>query len=485
MRSRYLCQIPIGTVLLILATTGCKKFVEIGPPNTEIVTASVFGNNGTVTSALVSIYTGMFLNSESWAIAQNQGLLSDELTNYSGQQSNKQFYTNSMLAVDNNGDWNNAYKYIYEANALLEGLQNNGNITLAAAQQITGEAKFIRAFWYFYLTNMYGDVPLVTTSDYNINMSIGRTAQPQVYSQIIQDLNDAKSLLNANYVDVTDTAITTDRVRPTKGAAEAMLARVYLYTQKYDSALAQATLVINNTNLYGLDSILSPTNSAYSPNSPFLMNSTEAIWQLYTPPEAGYNTKDAQNFILISGPTTGSRNSTTISPELLNSFEPGDLRRTNWIDSVIESGVTYYFPYKYQAFNTGTVTEYTVVLRLAEQYLIRAEAEANLGDMTGAALDLNTIRARANLGPSLTLTASSSLQQADSAILRERQVELFTEWGHRWFDLIRTSNINSVMNAVTPIKSGGSVSWKATDSLYPIPESEIMNDNHLTQNQGY
>jgi hypothetical protein len=219
-------------------------------------------------------------------------------------------------------------------------------------------------------------------------------------------------------------------------------------------------------------------------NYVFMANSTEAIWQLSTPLPTGINTADAQNFFLEGAPGTGTT-MVSVSPQLLNSFEAGDLRRQYWIDSIIVSGVPYYFPSKYIAVNTGIISEYTMVLRLAEQYLIRAEAEANLGNMTAAALDLDMIRSRAGLGPSPTLTASSSLQQADSAILHERQVELFTEWGHRWFDLKRTDSINIVMGAPGNVCAFKGGVWSPDWQLYPIPKSEILVDPHLTQNPGY
>jgi starch-binding outer membrane protein, SusD/RagB family len=471
-------------VVLVAGMQGCKKFVQIPPPDTEIVTADVFNNIGTATAATTAIYTQMFNNSESWEIAQNLGLLSDELTNHSPGSTLEEFYTNALIATNTDaGEWVNAYYYIYQANAIITALKNNGNITPAVVQQLTGEALFMRAFWHFYLTNEYGDVPLVTTTLYTVNESISRTPRAQVYAQIILDLQSAQALLNANYVDASDTAITTERTRPTKAAAQALLARAYLYTQKYDSAEIQSTNVINN-GLYQLCTNLNPAGRV-GRDSVFLMNSTAAIWQLYTPQPTRENTIDAQNFILIGAPTTGTRNSTTISPELLNGFEAGDLRRSNWIDSIIKSGTTYYFPFKYQAYSTSTITEYTMVLRLAEQYLIRAEAEANLGDMADATKDLNVIRSRAGLGPSPTLTNSASLQQADSAILHERQVELFTEWGSRWFDLVRTDSSNTVLGSpgnVCRMKGGV---WNSYDTLFPIPQSEILLDHNLTQNLGY
>jgi starch-binding outer membrane protein, SusD/RagB family len=477
-------QIVAIFCLVILTASGCKKFVQIGSPNTLLVTSNVFNNNFTPTATVTSIYTQMFNNSESFTGSRNQGLLADELTNYSTAATQIQFYTNEMTALTTTGVWVRAYYYIYQANAIIAALQSNGNITPAIAQQLTGEAKFIRAFWHFYLTNEYGDVPLVTTTDYTVNANIARTPQAQVYEQIVQDLQDAQSLLNANYVDASDTAITTERTRPIKAAAQALLARVYLYTQKYDSAETYASMVINNS-LFSLCNNLSSlsTQPNGGSNSVFSANSTEAIWQLATPmPNQNTNTIDAQDFILVGLPASATSGA-TISPQLLNSFEPGDLRRTNWIDSV--SGTTYYYPYKYQAYNMGSISEYTMVLRLAEQYLIRAEAEANLRDMANAATDLNKVRTRAGLGPSPTLTPTSSLQQADSAIMHERQVELFLEWGHRWFDLVRTGTINAVMGSPENVCQAKGGVWNFNSELYPIPSSEIAVDPNLSQNNGY
>ena len=343
MRFNYLfsqkANIIVVACLLAGSTFNCKKFIQIGPPNTLLVTTNVFNNNATATSALTAIYTQMFSSSESYNLGQNLGLLADDLTNYSTGLTQIQFYTNAMIATNSNGEWGRAYNYIYQANAIIAALEGNSNISPSVAQQLTGEALFIRAFWHFYLTNEYGDVPLVTTTLYTVSESASRTPQGKVYAQIIKDLQDAQALLNANYVDETDTAITTERTRPTKGAAQAFLARVYLYAQpqQYDSAKFYASTVINNS-LYSLCTNLSSLNTQPNGgnNSVFSMNSTEAIWQLYTPQPATDNTNDAQFFILQGAPSTGTYYSSTMSPQLLNSFELGDLRRSNWIDSVIE-----------------------------------------------------------------------------------------------------------------------------------------------------
>ena len=487
-------KISIYLILGILCMTSlsaCKKFIDIPPPTTEVTTASVFNNNATATSAILNIYYTMDVNNEdSYYLASTTGLLSDELTNYSSSPIDKDYYTNSMNVADvtgrtsggETGCWGDAYNCIYQANAVISGLQNNTGVTLAAKQQLTGEAYFIRAFWHFTLTNVYGDVPLALTTDYTVTSKLSRTPQKLVYQQCISDLKVAESLLNSNYVDASDTTVTTERVRPNKYAAEALLAKIYLYADDYQDAKTAASSVISNTGLYSIDT---------DPNNVFLKNSTEAILQLQavTPQRNNGATWDGQNFILTAPPTNGygGANCTTISPQLMAAFEPGDTRQTKWISSLTIDGQTYYFPFKYKYNgNTagGTNYEYTMVLRLAEQYLILAEAEANLNDMGDATTNLNIIRSRAGLPPSSVLTPTATLAQAESAILHERQVELFTEWGDRWFDLRRTGTIDAVMSVVKPLKSGGN-SWSNIDALFPIPLSEVGADPKLTQNLGY
>jgi hypothetical protein len=481
----------ISILALLGSIISCKKFVEIPPPTTEIVTASVFNNDASANSAQLNIYNEMEnANQDLYFMSVNNGLLGDELTSYSTNAWDVDFYTNAMNVNDINGNgqqggWQNAYNYIYQANAVTIGLQGTVGVTAVVKQQLTGEALFVRAFWYFHLTNCYGDVPLALTSDYTVTSKLSRIPRTQVLQQVINDLILADSLLSPNYLDATDTAQTPERVRPNKPSAEALLARAYLYLgdyskepSNYSKAEQYATSVIGNS-LYAL--------GAFSgPNRVFLKNSTEAIWQLQVSPANLYNgaTPEGYGFILLGSPNGSQSN--TISPQLLNSFETGDNRRSQWIDSLITGNDTFYFPYKYQ-YNSisagGSVYEYTMVLRLAEQYLIRAEAEADLGDLTGAATDLNIIRNRAGL-PNIADSIASSQPLLLAAILHERQVELFTECGHRWFDLNRTGNINAVMSIVTPLKGGVWIS-NGNQTLYPIPKSEIAADPNLTQNPGY
>jgi hypothetical protein len=471
------------TLALLIGLNACKKFVQIPLPTSQLVTATVFSDNITATAAQLAIYTKM--SGESYKMAASCGLLSDELKNYSANALSLQYYTNSLQPLSSPGPWINAYNYIYQANAIIEGLQNNGKISTVVATQLTGESKFVRAFWYFYLVNIYGDVPLVLTTNYTVNNSLARTSQAQVYQQIVADLKDAEVSLNSNYVDITDTTVTTERVRPTKGAAAALLARVYLFNGKYDTAEAEATTVLSN-GLYSLCANLSGNGGV------FQANSSEAIWQLQTPLPSSSSTGDGLNFILTKAPsTTSAANSATISVELQASFEPGDNRKANWIGGFPTAAPLYYFPYKYQAgrlpssvTDPSGIPEYTMVLRLAEQYLIRAEARVlkSSPNIPGALNDLNAIRNRAGLTSYSGATDQSSLL---AAIMHERQVELFAEWGHRWFDLKRTGKLDAIMGGPSGVAHAKGGTWVITDQLFPIPSTEIISNIHLIQNPGY
>jgi hypothetical protein len=119
-----------------------------------------------------------------------------------------------------------------------------------------------------------------------------------------------------------------------------------------------------------------------------------------------------------------------------------------------------------------------MVLRLAEQYLIRAEAQAQQNNLAGAKSDLDAVRLRSGL-PGVTVTTKEAMLQD---IAQERQTELFTEWGHRWFDLKRTGAMDSVMTRTAVVKG---TAWKPHFKLFPIPQTEIQANPNLTQNPGY
>jgi starch-binding outer membrane protein, SusD/RagB family len=464
-------------LFILMPFLGCKKWVAVNTPVTSINNADIYNSDATATAVLTGIYANMsnnFMNGGILSMCLFPELSADNLSLYAGANNptDLAYYDNNLTNLNTQGSdfWSNIYPLVYVVNSALEGLNGAKSLTPAVKQQLIGEAKFMRAFFYFYLVNLYGDVPLVTTTNYNENAFFSRTSQAIVWRQIITDLHDAQNALSSNYLDASLINTTSERVRPTKWADTALLARTYLFQQKWDSAEAEATTVISNSSIYSLDTL----------NGVFLKNNPEAIWQLQ-PVVVGLNSQEAQVFIL---PPQGPDNMTYIfylDSTFVADFEPGDLRRTNWIDSVYANNSVYYYPYKYKVNAVKMpVTEYEMVFRLGEQYLVRAEARAQQQNIVGAQADLDSIRARAGLANANANDQASLL----TAISKERRAELFTEWGHRWLDLKRTASIDSVMKIATPRKDPG-MQWNSFQQLYPVPLAETQLDREIIQNIGY
>jgi len=446
-----------GLLIAILPFQACDKYLEIAPPRNQLVTGTVFSDDNSATAAVVGVYSNM-MQTQSHLLGMDMtldgALLADELSTNNPSSE----YPNNTLTADNpdmNSFWSECYFDIYSANAIITGLNASTAVTPATKDQLLGEAEFIRAYCHFYLTNLWGDVPLITTSNYLSSDTIGRTPQAQVYQQIVADLKDAQNLLAADY-----SYSNGERTRPNKWAATALLARAYLYTQDWADAEAQADAIIASGN----------STLLHNPDSVFLKDNKEAIWQL-APVIAGDNTWDGLIFIPASATVVPS---SFLTSGLLGAFEPGDLRRTHWVDSSVVGGNVYYYPYKYKVRTGATLAEYNTVLRLAEQYLIRAEARARQQNVSGAQSDLDIIRARAGL-PNTTAADQASLLLA---IEQERRIELFAEWGHRWLDLKRTGRADAVLGALKP-------GWKSTDVLWPVPVAQLNANSRLRQNTGY
>lgn len=475
---KYKCAYSgLVIILAILLATGCRKAVEVDPPISSVSGDAVFKSDATTMAAVTGIFDQMAagngkLAGGSAGISVVMGLAADEVTNYSTNPSYVLPYTNSFVSTSP-FFWTELYKQIYVCNAVINGVAGSAVLSDAVRRQATGEAKFMRAFLYFYATNLFGRVALTTTTDYRINNVISRSSQDEVYAQVVNDLKDAISLLPAGFVTQAGSS-TAERVRPNKFAAEALLARVYLYQKNWAGAADMADSVITNTANFQLLKDL---------NQVFLKNSKEAIWQFQSILPS-FNTFDGYTFVILIRPAASSSSPVTISQTVLNAFEAGDKRRANWIgayDAPAGNGLpatTYYYPGKYKVSTSNTITEYQMVLRLGEQYLIRAEARAQQGNTTGAKADLDSIRVRAGLQPSSAVGKDDLL----TAIASERQVELFTEWGDRWFDMKRRGVLDATMKNITPLKGGV---WTSNDQLLPLPQTERQINPNLGQNDGY
>ncbi|MNJ98389.1 SusD family protein [compost metagenome] len=461
----YRIYLSVFIVAASFAISGCKKFVDVGAPNSQLVSATVYINDATLKSALAGLFSQM-ANETSTNLQFNlsfvTGNSADEMKFYIPNETYDGFITNSIY--DDNatvqGMWNSSYALIYKANLIIEGVQSSKEgLTDAMKKEAIAEAKFVRAYYYFYLTNLWGDVPLALSTNAVVNNTLFRSPKAEVYKQIIQDLIDARDGLQADYSYGAG-----ERIKPNKYAAIALLARVYLYTGDYVNAQSNASTVISYTTLYNILPTASLTGI-------FVKNNTEAIFQLNSAAFVGF-TQEGQTYAQGSTQVPMYQ----ISDYLLNAFETGDKRFSSWVGKSTYQGVDYYYPskYKQKVQNSTALAEYPTYLRLGEQYLIRAEAKVMQNDLDGAISDINVIRNRAGL------LVTSAVAKADIilAIERERRIELFGECGHRWNDLRRTGRAGTVLGAIKPL-------WNENAVLYPIPRSERLNNNNLSQNKGY
>lgn len=460
-------------IAFLITAVSCKKILEIENPISLVPKELVFQDNKSAMLAINGMYGLMMTNNLNFASGSNYSvsaltsLSADDFANLRPTNLEPiQFYTNNLQATNSRVKnlWSTAYNTIYQANSGIEALENSSSISLDLRKQLIGECYFIRAFCHFYLINLFGDIPIVTTTDYKVNTALPRSNKLLVYDQIVSDLKQAKELLPAP-------SSTTDRViRPTNIGAVALLSRVYLYMEKWSDSEIYSTEVINNNN-FELEANL---------NNVFLADSKEAIWQL-RPTLSNQNTWEGNNFIFLASPPNSY-----LAINLINSFSSGDARLTNWIGSVTVGANKYYYPFKYKVriggpggIPQGPVTEYSMVLRLAEQYLIRAEARTRQNKSAEAIDDLDKIRGRAGLPLVKNTNPTIGKEALLLAIEKERRSELFTEWGHRWLDLKRNGRAIEVLST---FKTGLSTS----DLLYPVPNNELLtNPNLKPQNNGY
>ena len=445
-----------------LSFTSCKKYVNVDAPENELISNVVFQNDQTADAAMVGIYSRM--NGFNGGLSVNASFMpgfgANEFYYALNSADYNEFRDNSLLPGNSrvNSFWEGPYGLIYQANAVIEGLTASDKISPALKKSLMGEAQFMRGFLYFYLVNFFGDVPLILNTDYKVNTLLPRTDKALVWASIITDFKDAQSNLSATYTG-------NERIRPNQAAATTMLARAYLYTEKWDLAETEAGKVIVDPKYKLLPDL----------NKVFLKGSQEAIWQLQSinTSTAGVNTWEGFSMV---PPTPSNRGYYNLTNDLLGSFEANDLRKRDWTNTYVTGGTTFYYPYKYKIRTSLTgVSEYTMVLRFAEVFLIRAEALAQQSKLVLAKADLDSVRLRANLLP---LPATLDKTQTLLAVEQERKVELFTEWGHRWFDLRRTGRALTVLLPFKPNINANAL-W------YPIPRAARLSNPNLTQNDGY
>lgn len=447
-------------ILIFPLFIGCNDFLDVDVPATQYSSELVFADKKTTNATLMNLYADVrdkgFLSGQMSGFGVLMGIYADELDSYRINDVEIQNLYQNTLQVNSSivlQLWSQTYNQIYMANAIIEGCEKSVALTIQEKNEFIGEALFVRALLHFYLLNTFGDIPYITTTDYEKNKDVSRLDKMVVYKQIAEDLERSISFLPIQ--------INSQRNRPCQLSAQALLARLELYRGNWQEAEHLASLVINHSSLQWQLDI----------NQEFLKENQSIIWQL-SPRQSGNAAYEGSTYYFASGPPT----SIALTKELVQ-FETDDLREKIWIRTVSNTTDTWQHAYKYkQRSNSTSTTENSVVFRLAEQFLIRAEAHLKQGNLAEAVEDINAIRSRAGL--SLLTTTAMSSDMILNAIVTERKHELFCEFGHRFFDLKR-------MNMIDDILSSSKSNWKNNHQQWPIPEQEMLKNSNLTQNIGY
>lgn len=448
----------MGMFLWVFSMSSCEDFVGVELPSSQLNAEEVFVDKASAHAAIMAIYAEMRDGGIVSDLNYDLGLYADELDLYgSGTTDAEGFYQNMLSPSDRkvNQWWDGAYFMIYSANAIMENIENSIRLSKEDRDRLRGEALFVRGLVHFNLFRLYGNVPYVSTTDHIENTQQPRLSGAEIVSFVERDLLEAISLLPIHYAS-------QDRTRPNKAVAMALLSRVYLSDQNWTGARDMATAVLGQTDLYSWQEDLDLV---------FLKESPSTLWQWY-PKFEGNNTPEGNLFIF----TTAPPNNAALTPNLVESFDTSDKRRSHWVRGVSDGENTWYHAFKYkEKGSTEPTREYSVFFRLAELYLIRSEARANLDDIEGAVSDLNKIRQRAGL----SLVEPMAKELLLPLIMEERRHEFFTESGHRFFDLKRSQTLDEILS---PVKTG----WDTTDRLLPIPDEELLlNPNLGPQNPGY
>lgn len=346
-----------------------------------------------------------------------------------------------------------------------------------------GEAKLLRAYFYFNLVRTFGGVPKIDNvlqSEVDIETASTRASAADIYAYIESDLNDAITKLPVNVA-------AAENGRVTRGAAQALLAKVSLYQKKWAQAKAMADAVIAS----GQYSLLTDYSKIWREAGEF---SSESIWEVNaigTTPNKGI-----EGYFVVQAPRGDNGlgwGFNTPTQDLVNAYEPGDVRKaatimfagqTLW-DGFVVSPLATNPRYNYKSYVSKTKESFNGddwnsnknlrILRYGEVLLIKAEAENELGNIGPAQSALNQIRNRAGL-PNTTAATQTDLR---NAIYKERRVEMAFEHD-RMFDLRRTGRAGVVLRA------HGKPYVDGKHDLFPIPQHEIdLSNGKLMQNPGY
>ena len=436
----------LAIILLVNVVTfwSCDDFLDQEPVD-SISGESAITDLQSAQAAVDGLYNRLNGFYSGYVLLRQLGSMSDEQNGSDPGQFS--FNTVDPISPAARIAWDGNWSVIFNTNNIINKIPEVSGLSVEQKNKFIGEAKFVKSLQYLLLVQFFGDVPWQDDTDIRILRGLPRTPVAEIYSNMTRDLTEAEQWLPDSYETAGGS-----RARIISGAATALLARIHLYQDNWEEAEKKATEIIEN--------LLFSLSPEYQ--NAFEENSEESILEYVFIEDTG-NTI-AGVFLPSS---LGGFNEVIPTTKIIDAFESVDPRK----DVIISSENGDYYVSKYKKLGTNQEVK---ILRLAEMYLIRAEARAWQGNISGAAEDLNVIRNRAGLG-NTTATDKASLL---SAIEQERFLELSFE-GHRWIDLVRTGRVEQVMSAFNPS------TWQSRAKLLPIPQSELETNPNLTQNPGY
>ncbi|SEJ02143.1 SusD family protein [Dyadobacter koreensis] len=439
-------------IIIGLLASSCQSYFLDVEPQQSISDQSVIVDAATAETALLGVYdklqSGNYYGGDGYQaaayLAGGDNLWVGTLNYYATFITHTYRSDNTLL----NSVWYSIFTVVNGANNVIDKVEKleSKSITEAQRKQFSGEAYVLRSLAYFDLARAWGNVPIVlkpTTAPNDFD-GVKQSSKEQVYRQVLEDLTKAEGLLPA----------TTDRNRITLKTVYAFKARVHLYLAEYDKAEEYASKLISDSN-YELISWSSFVNSK---------NSKESVFEL------AYSTSDKSSHY-GAWSSDGYRNQFCPGPSLYNLLQDpatgGD--RKILIKNISTSAILNYYVQLLYWRSTGDNPTY--IFRIAEQYLIRAEARTKKAtpDLTGALADLNAVKTRAKV-PAFASTDKSLIEKA---IEDERRAEFALE-PHRWFDLVRTGRAGTVLGVTDSKKY-----------IFPIPFNDLAADKDLVQNEGY
>jgi hypothetical protein len=471
----------ITAFLLSVALAGCSKdFLEKAPLD-SVNTANFYQTSEDAVNAVNAAYQPLqrakLYNFRIWTtdiMAGNSAVGAGGGTDGIETQDEANFVTTSANAgvLD---IYRGPAPGILQCNIVLQKVPAI-NMDATLKSRVLGEAKFLRALYYFNLVRLFGDVPLITEPQVvGDDLKVKRTPKAQVYQLIIQDLTDAMASLPA-----ASSYSGGDIGRASKGAATGLLAKVYLTLGDYQKT---ADLCQQVTTLgYAL-------NANYADNfSATKKNTIESLFEVQYSGATTYGFFDDFNQASWTSTFTGPRNSDFVggaygwdqpTQEFVNAYEAAfDGKAYQSSYSTTGYNLRKFLVPKSISPDYNTSAEDFPVLRYADVLLMQAEALNELGRTAEAEAPLNLVRKRAGLG---NIASGLSKDNFRIKLLHERRIELAFE-GHWWFDLIR---INNGQYGLDFLHSIGKVNATAKHLLLPIPQQEIDANPNLTQNPGY